>query len=166
MTNEKDTVSATQARDPEPVDALDPRQAPSFYIKLLSQELTRIAEAGLRPLGLGMGSLHVLTALKTGEASTQADLVKLLHVEQPSMAQMLARLERDGLIARSPHPSNGRLQLIELTPVAKSLLPRSKEILMEGNKRALADFSGEETQHLLALLKRMHRNLSGGVNET
>lgn len=141
------------------LDELDPREVPSFHIKRLAQELTRIAEAELRPLGVGIASLPVLTALKTGEASSQAELARLLHVEQPSMAQTLARLERDGLIARSPLAANRRIQLIELTPLAHEILPRSKAVLMKGNARALAGFTPDDTRQLLDLLKRMNRNL-------
>jgi len=144
---------------------LDPRQAPSFYIKRIASELTRLAEAGLRPLGVGMGSLPVLTALKTGQASTQAELARLLHVEQPSMAQTLARLERDGLIKRVPHPAHRRIQLIELTPEAHAILPRSKHVLLEGNEAALRGFSEDERQQLLAFVKRIHSNLADGSQD-
>lgn len=142
------------------IDDLDPRQTPSFHIKQLAQHLTRLAEAELRPLGIGMGSLHVLTAVKAGKASTQAELVRILQVEQPSMAQMLSRLERDGLIARQPEPSNKRIQRISLTPLAHQILRSSKNVLMKGNKLALSDFTVDETKILLGLLKRMQANLT------
>ena len=141
------------------MDGIDPRQSPSFYIKRVAQELTRLAEAELRPLNLGMGSLPVLTALKTGEASTQADLARLLHVEQPSMAQTLARLERDGFITRTPLSSNRRIQRIDLTPAAHEILPQSKHLLQKGNNRSLAGFSPEDVNVLLSFLRRMYANI-------
>lgn len=138
---------------------IDPLQTPSFYIKRLAQELSRLGEAGLRPLGLGMGSLPVLTALKEKGPLTQADLTRLLHVEQPSMAQTLARLERDGLILRTPHPESARMKLIELTATGREVLPQSKTVLMQGNERILKGFSTSEARELVEMLKRMHRNL-------
>jgi DNA-binding MarR family transcriptional regulator len=140
---------------------MDPLQTPSFYIKRLAQELSRLGEAELRPLGLGMGSLPVLTALKEKGPLTQADLTRLLHVEQPSMAQTLARLERDGLILRTQHPESARMKLIELTSRGRNVLPQSKTVLMQGNERILMGFSAAEARDLLAMLKRMHRNLIG-----
>jgi DNA-binding MarR family transcriptional regulator len=144
--------------DPETI-AFDPLNTPSFLIKQLAKELTRLAEAELRPLGVGIGSLPVLAALKSGAALTQADLARLLRVEQPSMAQTLARLERDGLIRRRSHPSNRRIQLIELTATGREALPRSKAILLKGNERVLAGFTADEAGLFLSLLKRACDNL-------
>ncbi|ONK25257.1 hypothetical protein BLX87_00695 [Bacillus sp. VT-16-64] len=56
----------------------DPRQTPSFLIKQAARELMRRGEERLRPLGLGAAYLPVLVAVKNGEASTQADLARLL----------------------------------------------------------------------------------------
>lgn len=141
-------------------DDLDPRQTPAFCTKQLAHELNRLAEADLRPLGIGVGGLRVLTAVKTGEASTQAELVRLLQVEQPSMAQMLSRLERDGLITRLPELSNKRIQRISLTPMSHEILRKSKNVLMRGNDLALSDFTDAEKELILELLKRMQVNLS------
>ncbi|WP_430460062.1 MarR family winged helix-turn-helix transcriptional regulator [Thalassolituus sp. LLYu03] len=140
---------------------LDPTRAASFYIKLIAQELARMAEADLRPLGVGLASLPVLTALSQGNTDTQAELARLLGVEQSSMAQTLVRLERDGLITRSPDPAHGRRQLIALTPLARNILPSSKEVLARGNDMALSDFSAEERELVLKLLVRMLANLTG-----
>ena len=105
-----------------------------------------------------------LKAARAVRDMTQADLARLLHVEQPSMAQTLVRLERDGLIRRRPHPANRRIQLIELTAAGHDVLPRSKGILLKGNERLLAGFSAEDASLLLSLLKRASDNLT--PNET
>ncbi|MFN4161490.1 MAG: MarR family winged helix-turn-helix transcriptional regulator [Stenotrophomonas sp.] len=141
------------------MDRPDPRNVPSFLIKRVARELTRIAETELRPLGLGMASLPVLEALRQGKAATQSELARLLRVEQPSMAQTLARLERDQLILRSPDPHRPRAQRIELTPLALQRLPQAREILNEGNTRMLAGFSVDETMLLATFLQRLSANL-------
>jgi hypothetical protein len=46
-------------------------------------------------------TLPVLVALQDGRASTQRDLACFAKIEQPPRAQMLARMERDGLIQRA-----------------------------------------------------------------
>lgn len=139
--------------------APDPSNVPSFLIKQVSRELSRLAETQLRPLGLGMASLPVLEAVRQGKATTQAELARLLRVEQPSMAQTLARLERDQLIRRSPDPHHPRAQRIELTLLALQRLPQAREILNEGNTRMLADFSVDETMRLTSFLQRLSANL-------
>jgi DNA-binding MarR family transcriptional regulator len=141
------------------MDRPDPRNVPSFLIKRVARELTRLAETDLRPLGLGMASLPVLEALRQGKAATQAELARLLRVEQPSMAQTLARLERDHLIRRFPDPHRPRAQRIELTALALQRLPQAREILNEGNTRMLAGFSVDETMLLATFLRRLSANL-------
>jgi hypothetical protein len=51
----------------------------------------RLSEARLKPLGFGVAHLPVLVALQDGRASTQRDLARFAKIEQPPMAQRLAR---------------------------------------------------------------------------
>lgn len=139
--------------------APDPSNVPSFLIKQVARELSRLTETQLRPLGLGMASLPVLEAVRQGKATTQAELARLLRVEQPSMAQTLARLERDLMIRRSPDPQHPRAQRIELTALALQRLPQAREILNEGNTRMLGGFSVDETMRLTSFLQRLSANL-------
>ncbi|MBQ9353273.1 MarR family transcriptional regulator [Phyllobacterium sp.] len=119
----------------------------------------RRGEERLRPLGLGAAYLPVLVAVKNGEASTQADLARLLQVEQPSMAQALARMERDGFIQRKPDPAHRRSQIIELTALAFERLPQAYAALNEGNILAMTGFSAGETAQFVAFLNRVNANL-------
>ncbi|NVZ66360.1 MarR family transcriptional regulator [Pseudomonas gingeri] len=138
---------------------VDLYQVPSFLIKRVSQELIRQAEIRLRPLAIGMASMPVLGALKRGEARTQAELARLLQVEQPSMAQTLARLERDGLIRRRPDPQHKRIQIVELTELGLARIPQAKDILCYGNDKALVGFSAEEVALFVDFLQRANANL-------
>ena len=47
--------------------------------------------------------------------TTQAELLDLIGIEQPTMAFTLRRMERDGIIERSPDPEHGRKSLVKLT---------------------------------------------------
>jgi DNA-binding MarR family transcriptional regulator len=100
-----------------------------------------------------------LVALQDGRAGTQRDLARFAKIEQPPMAQMLARMERDGLIRRTPDPVDGRMSRITLTGVAKARLPDAVAVLLRGNQEALRDFTDEEAGLLVALLTRLIANL-------
>ena len=89
---------------------LDVLSTPGHLISLAARGFARLSEARLKPLGFGVGHLPVLVALQDGRASTQRDLARFAKIEQPPMAQMLARMERDGLIQRTPDPADGRMQ--------------------------------------------------------
>jgi MarR family transcriptional regulator for hemolysin len=98
---------------------------PGHLISVAARGFARLSEARLKPLGFGVGHLPVLIALRDGRADTQRDLARFAKVEQPPMAQMLARMERDGLINRTPDVSDKRYRHIALTQMANARLPEA-----------------------------------------
>lgn len=143
----------------EPRGRWDPEGSASFWINRASRALLRLQDARLRPLGLGMGQLPVLHALADGRSMSQKDLAKRARVEQPTMAEMLSRMERDGVVEREPDPNDRRASLISLTRRARARLPKAKDLLIEGEEEAMAGFTAEEKQLLRALLQRVVQNL-------
>lgn len=134
---------------------------PGHLVSVAARGFARLGELRLRPLGFGPGYLPVLIALRDGRADTQRDLARALRIGQPPMAQMLARMERDGLVTRVPDPQDGRSRKIALTSRAKAGLPAAIAVLMEGNRDALAGFTKDETVQLLSMLDRVIANLDG-----
>lgn len=137
----------------------EPLGKPGHLINRAARAFARIGEARLKPHGFGVGHLPVLVALKDGEALSQRDLARFARIEQPSMAQMLARMGRDALIERAPDPTDGRSSLISLTESALARLPAVRDVLVEGNREALDAFSEAEAATLAALLVRLLANL-------
>ncbi|WP_061974404.1 MarR family winged helix-turn-helix transcriptional regulator [Aureimonas sp. AU20] len=132
---------------------------PGHLVSLAARAFARLSEARLKPLGFGVGTLPVLVALDEGHAETQRDLARFARIEQPSMAQMLARMERDGLIRRTPDPNDARSSRIALTDIARSRLPEACATLFQGNREALDGFSAAEAGQLVTLLGRLIENL-------
>ena len=155
-------MSAKEMKD------LDVLSTPGHLISLAARAFARLSEARLKPLGFGVGQLPVLVALRHGRASTQRDLARFAKVEQPPMAQMLNRMERDGLIQRTRDPADGRSSRIVMTEAAEARLPRAIATLRQGNREALDGFTAEEAAQLIALLERLITNLDrvGGVEAT
>lgn len=143
---------------------LDVLSTPGHLISLAARGFARLSAARLKPLGFGVGQLPVLIALQDGRASTQRDLARFARIEQPPMAQMLARMERDGLIRRVSDPADGRRSRITLTEVAEARLPDAVAALLRGNHEALRDFTDEEAGLLIALLTRLIANLDRLAN--
>lgn len=138
---------------------LDVLASPGHLVGLAARGFARLSEARLKPLGFGVGYLPALVALKDGRAHTQRDLARFVRIEQPSMAQMMVRMERDGLIRRSPDPSDGRSSRIALTDTALARLPDACAALFQGNRDALDGFTTEETTQFIVLLDRLIANL-------
>lgn len=143
---------------------LDVLSTPGHLISLAARGFARLSEARLKPLGFGVGHLPVLVALQNGQASTQRDLARFARIEQPPMAQMLARMERDGLIQRTPDPADGRSSRITLTPAAEARLPDAIAVLLRGNEEVLRGFTEEEAGLLVDMLTRLIANLDRVVS--
>lgn len=137
----------------------DPESTATFWINHASRLLMRHFEERLRPLDFGMAYLPVAIALEKNGALPQRRLAEIAHVEQPTMAALLARMERDGLISRDPHPGDKRSSLIALSDKAKERLPLAEGQLMDIVDQAMAGFDEEERRMLMALMRRVVSNL-------
>ncbi len=132
---------------------------PMRLIGQVYRTFARLVDAPLRQLGFAIGQLPVLVTLKISGASSQAELARMAQVEQSSMAQLLNRMERDGLVKRVPDPADGRSRLISLTARASRQMPKGKLVMDEVCETALAGFTSEERTQLLRLLSRIDANL-------
>ena len=124
----------------------------------LANHMARLFAAGLhrriRPLGLSPGVFPALIALWTKEGQTQKALVNLLDIEQATLANTLARMERDGLIVRRPSEDDGRVQQIFLTDRARSLEEQALGEALKQNAEALAGFTENEREQFLNFMRR------------
>jgi len=132
---------------------------PLKLIGRATRGFTRVADADLREIGFATGQIPVLAALKQHKALSQAELARLARVEQPSMAQLLTRMERDGLVERVADPADKRSRLISLTAAAIKRMPKAKAIMDQRKDEALDGFSADETAQLLALLLKLNANI-------
>ena len=146
-----------QLQKSEPVWA--PERTVAYWVNRASRRLLRLHDERLRPHGVSMGQIQVLTALMDGSSRSQKELAQRAGVKQPTMAELLARMERDGVVRRMDDPDDGRGSLISLTASAMERLPRMRETLMRGESDAVAGLTAREVATLRALLKRVVSNL-------
>lgn len=106
-----------------------------------------------------MGQWPILLALLAEDGLTQAELARRLDLEQPTVANTLNRMHRDGLIIRTPHARDRRQEHLHLTRQAHTLAPRLVAMAAEVNQTALAGFTAHEARTLMRLLHRVIDNL-------
>lgn len=123
--------------------------------RLFFEELRKQIE----PLGIVPGQFPALLALWQKDGQTQRELVDLLDVEQATMANTLNRMERDGLILRKEHPSDGRAKIICLTDKARAIREEAYAAASAVNDRALVGFSEEERDQFVDFMQRAIRTL-------
>ncbi|MDZ7602897.1 MAG: MarR family transcriptional regulator [Hoeflea sp.] len=126
---------------------------------VLASELARIYGAELQrrlaPLGLSPAQFLVLSELCTDDGQTQRALALRLGVEQATMANTLARMERDLLVARTPHPDDRRSQIMVLTAAARALEPAAVAAAVEVNEAVLEGLPRAERELFLSMLGRV-----------
>ena len=108
-----------------------------------------------RLAGGNAGPMPVFLALQDGRAMTQTALALHASVEQPTMANTLRRMERDGLIERTPDPSDGRSALVSLTKLGRERAEQAIASAIEVNGVAAAALSPDELAMYLKLAGRI-----------
>jgi DNA-binding MarR family transcriptional regulator len=78
-------------------------------------QLLRRLRADANPDGLSISQTATLALLEENGGMTTADLARAEAMKPQSMGTILAGLERDGLVERKPHPTDGRQVLFSLT---------------------------------------------------
>ncbi|SFP20318.1 DNA-binding transcriptional regulator, MarR family [Geodermatophilus dictyosporus] len=84
--------------------------------------------------------LAALSTLKRHGAMSPGELAAHERVQPPSMTRVVVALEGMGLVTRSPHPTDGRQVVIELTAAAEDLLAeeaRAREAWLSGQLQRL-----------------------------
>jgi MarR family transcriptional regulator for hemolysin len=109
--------------------------------------------------GVSQGQLPVLCCLNEKEGQTQSELCKNIQVEQPTMANTLRRMERDGLIRRSPSEHDGRQSQIfissDVRPLVEALQAKRDEVI----SWMLRDMTVEERETFERLVDRAVKSL-------
>lgn len=115
--------------------------------------------AELAPYGVTIRQSQVLGWLRKKENLSQCQLARLLRIEPATLAGVLERMERDGLILRIADRSDRRRKLIRLNHCAEELGETVVECSARVCARAVQGLSPEEIDALRELLKRILENL-------
>ena len=84
--------------------------------------------------------LAALSTLKRHGPMSPGELAAHEREQPPSMTRVVVALEGMGLVTRSPHPTDGRQVVIDLTPAADELLAaeaRAREAWLSGELQEL-----------------------------
>ncbi|MDI1290151.1 MAG: MarR family transcriptional regulator [bacterium] len=137
----------------------------AYYVALASRAFTRMAESRLRPLGVGVAHIKVMTGLADTASMSQREIAAYAHIEQPTAAALIQRMDAAGLIDRAPDPSDRRSTQISLSSLGAELLPEALALRSSVVAEATASFTAAEVKTLNGLLARLLVNLDSMVDE-
>jgi DNA-binding MarR family transcriptional regulator len=122
---------------------------------VIGQLIRRLRTENARPTS----QLSVLGRLDRGGPQTTSGLAAAEHMRPQSMAEIVAELQGDGLVDRTPDPADRRQQLIQLTKEGRDLLRRDRRRREDWLSQAIAEEFTPQEQALLAeavaLLRRL-----------
>lgn len=88
--------------------------------------------------GLTTARVHLLWVLQHAGPSTQQALAQLCEVSPRNITGLVDALEKSGHVRRTPHPSDRRAVLVELTEAATHTMARMQEEHEQLNATLLA----------------------------
>jgi len=139
--------------------ALARKASVGYQVNHLARLLAQALRERIEPLGVAPGQFAQLLALYEQDGLSQAELCARVRIEQPTMANTLARMQRDGLIDRVPDPADGRRALVMLTPRARELQDQLIAAARAVNITATRGLDQPQTTAFLAALGHAIKNL-------
>lgn len=152
----------TQGSIVRPVKVPRKRGEAGYLAYLLRQAAAAVRlrlERKLASLGVTPPQFLVLTMLDSYPGTSGADIARLALLTPQTVHGIVGNLERAGLIARTPHPIHGRVQMIAVTETGRRLLARCKERAVKADAELTAGISPQEEivirRWLVGLAKRV-----------
>jgi DNA-binding MarR family transcriptional regulator len=122
------------------------------------QVLSIRADQVLAPIDLTFSRYELLVHLYFNDGRLPlAQLGKRLQVHQTTVTSLVDKLEAQGLIRRTPHPTDRRATIAQITSQGSSL---TRDAITRLNRELFRDLglSGEEVQTLISVLTKMRRS--------
>jgi len=102
-----------------------------------------------RPVGdLTFSQLSALTSLQLAGALTPRELADTERVQPPTMTKIVGKLEERGLVARTPHPTDGRQVILAATAEGRAVYAQFERARNEWLAHQLAQLAPEERDTL------------------
>lgn len=127
-------------------------------LRLSVMRLARRMRAERSDTSLTLTQLAALATVERHGPLTPGELAAAERVQPPSMTRVVASLQDAGLVARGPHPTDGRQVLLAVTAAGAALLREDRRRREAWLARQLADLDDDERDVLrraTALLDRL-----------
>ncbi|MGH3715397.1 MAG: MarR family winged helix-turn-helix transcriptional regulator [Micromonosporaceae bacterium] len=111
-----------------------------------------------RPVGeLSPGQFSVLGSLDLAGAMTPRELADSERVRPPTITKIVGRLEQQGLVQRTPHPTDGRQQILSPTDQGRALVKENRRAREAWLAKRLAELTPDERATLKAAAELLER---------
>ena len=137
---------------------LEPEESVGYLMRKVMASIRTQADAQLSTHDLTYAQWVPLFKISRCDQTTVASLARDLETDPASVTRTLDRLEAKGLVVRERSTTDRRVVRLALTPDGKKVADRVPAVLADVLNGHLSDFSRDEWQMLLGLLRRMLAN--------
>lgn len=129
-----------------------------WYIKRIDNALEKEVNQNLQALNLTMQQNRILIQLAHAENHTLSlkSLEERFGAAQSTVAGLVSRLEKKGLVAALTDPADKRVKLARLTEDGVQLHAQGRQRVVDTEERLTALLSEEEKEQLLSCLKKVY----------
>jgi DNA-binding MarR family transcriptional regulator len=114
----------------------------------------------LTQLGLHLGQELLIIDIHQHPDTTQAELVRRIGMEQPTIAKATIRMQRTGFVERIPDPHDRRVIRLRLTERGQAVVEAILVAWADVEATATNGLTQPETEQLTHLLHKIHGNLA------
>ena len=125
----------------------------TYLSSLLAKGFSRSLLSRASELGFSPGQFPVLIELWNEDGLTQREILDRLEIEQATLANTLARMERDGLIRREPHPRDKRAVRNFLTDKSRTIETDAMAAAEEADQALFKGFRRFEKELMLEYMR-------------
>lgn len=126
-------------------------------LRVSVMRLARRLRAERPDVGLTLTQIATLGTLERHGAMSPGEVAVHERVQPPSMSRTLGYLEERGLIARAPHPTDGRQHQVTITAEGKDLLREDRRRREAWLSVRLSELTPEEREVLHAAMPIIDR---------
>ncbi len=139
----------------------DRQQSLGYLVNQLARQFAQRLERRLAVHGVALGQFPLLLVLWEEEGLTQSEIARRLTFEQPTVANTLKRMLRDGLVETARAPNNRKQVLIFLTEKGRHLRERLTAEARAVNAEAATALTPEEMESLQKVIKKLSAAFNG-----
>ena len=138
-----------------------------WYIKRIDNALASEACRNVQAHNLTMQQSQLRFALSDAENHTRTlkELESIFGCAQSTLAGLVARLEKKGLVEGFTDPRDRRIKHVRLTESGAKMRQTCHEDILQSEKRMSAGMTEEEKQLFLQCLQKVYENLKDDMDD-
>ena len=144
-------VTAIEQVDTSYLQTLLGYNARRAALTIIEGFLERMAEFGLRPV-----DFSVMSVIHHNPGVTSRQLCAALNLLPPNLVGLVQSLEARGLIARQPHPTDGRAMGLHPTPAGVALMQQAEQAASDLEIERSARLTPSQRKTLVDLLQKIY----------